>query len=201
MSTAVLSVSDRLSAARAYVRDLLRDDLSPDLVFHNLLHTENVIKASRELCENLNVPAKEMNCVLLAACFHDVGYAYAYHGHEEKSCEIAFDYLTGTGCDGEDISTVLRCIRATQMPQNPDCLLARILCDADMSHLASKNYLQRADKLRKEWQKVKDFDIDDDNWYHQNIAFMEHHRYFTTYARKVWGKRKEKNIRTLREMI
>ena len=50
------------------------------------------------------------------------------------------------------IAIVKAAILATEFPQKPSTLLEEILCDADFSHLGDKDYLEKNQLLRLEWE-------------------------------------------------
>ena len=72
-----------------YVTGLFDQMHSPSLIFHNLEHTENVVKRTKEIAGHYNVSEKEMLILFAAAWFHDTGYLLAEPRlHEEKSVEL-----------------------------------------------------------------------------------------------------------------
>ncbi|WP_204306740.1 hypothetical protein, partial [Klebsiella pneumoniae] len=74
---------------------------------------------------------------MLAAWFHDTGFSSGQaEGHEETSVQIATQFLQSRHTDEGIMQRVASCIRATKMPQSPVSLIEKILCDADLQHLA-----------------------------------------------------------------
>ena len=63
-----------------YVAGLFDQMHSPALVFHNLDHTENVVKRTKEIAGHYNVSEKEMLILFAAAWFHDTGYFFTEPG-------------------------------------------------------------------------------------------------------------------------
>ena len=90
---------------------------------------------------------------------------------------------------------------ATKMPQRPQNIVSKVLCDADLYHLASDDCSRKSAKLRSEWQTVGDKSMNDNEWLQSNIAFMEGHQYHTEFGQKVLQQRKEKNIADLRAQL
>lgn len=199
--TAIAPLPFTVKAADYYVERLLKKELSADLAFHNIVHTRNVTVAVNELCDYESINETDRELVLLAAVFHDTGYIKKYVGHEEESCKIAEIFLREMRRSTDEIRTIINCIEATEMPQNPTDIFSKIICDADMSHLAAKDYFEQIERLRQEWKSVKNQDLTDVEWYRNNIEFLDSHRYCTPYGEVFWEIEKEANINQLLELI
>src|SRR5690606_9094099 len=92
-------------------------------------------------------------------------------------------------------------ILSTRMPQKPTSNIGRVLCDADLYHLSSDTCTEKATQLRKEWETHGKGTVSDEEWLHQNIAFMAGHRYHTAYGQTVLQAGKKRNIRMLRRQL
>ncbi len=78
----------------AYVKGLFRQKPSPALKFHNLSHTENVVKNTTNIAEHCNVSENEMLILYAAAWFHDTGYLFTEpQYHEKESCVIIEKFM------------------------------------------------------------------------------------------------------------
>ncbi|MEK7671213.1 MAG: HD domain-containing protein, partial [Bacteroidota bacterium] len=132
--------NDILNQAQAYVSSLLNGKLPGWAVYHNLRHTEEIVEAVQEIGEGSRLNKSEMEIVLLAAWFHDVGYTEVADGHEEKGVEIATRFLQAKGYPQNKIEQVGGCIRATKVPQSPKTFFEEIVCDADVIHLGKKRF-------------------------------------------------------------
>jgi len=77
-------------------------------------------------------------------------------------------------------------------PQNE---LENIIRDADSAHVGSKDFSERTELLRKEWEFTANKKILDKDWFEENIKFLTStHRFYTDFALKEWGIRKGKNL-------
>jgi len=76
-----------------YVSLLLRTELSHIYTYHSLSHTQRVVKSTKELIEGEKIGEDDAQNLLIAAWFHDVGYINGFENHEEKSNEIATEFL------------------------------------------------------------------------------------------------------------
>ncbi len=181
--------------AEKFVQDLFSKKLPNTLIYHNLKHTQRVVKSSKELIEKSQNHVKQEEPILLAAWLHDTGYTEAYSGHEEKSAEIAEEWLKKQNADEDLIKEVTRLILATRMRAEPQDLPEKILKDADTSHLAKDYFGETSEFLRQELKLHKIKNYSHQEWIQQNIElFTEKHEYYTPYARENWREQKEKNL-------
>jgi len=165
--------------------------------FHDLKHTQDVFFVATEIALNSEIPHQDILTLQLAALFHDTGYLFDYIGHEEKSKLTAANFLLQEGCPENLIAGVVQTIDATKMPQHPQTDIQRILCDADLFHLAQTDYADYADRLRAEWASNLQKQFSDQEWRVNNLKFMQQHQYFTTYASELLEPGKQQNLRRL----
>ncbi len=187
-----------LSEVEKHVKNLLNADELKKRPFHNFNHTLHVVQKCDELATYYEVSTEDSEALLTAAWFHDTGYLYGNINHEEGSVKIASSFLNSINADLEFIKQVHALILATKLPAKPITLLQKILCDADLHHLASEDYLQWSNRLRKEGQLISGNSIDGVAWIMENISFFRGHHYFTEYAITFWENQKQMN---LQEMI
>ncbi len=188
---------DWVRLSENYVKMLFKETLSNDIFFHDIVHTSLVVKAACEIGASCGLKKQQIAILQIAAWFHDTGYCYVYHGHEEKSIEIAATFLRQINADEKFINSVTECIAATKMPQKPDNLMQQILCDADMYHLSIDQYLSYAENLKNEWQSKLGMYYSDSEWKELNVAMLGNHKYFTPYGQTILQKNKIKNIERL----
>src|SRR5829696_3225341 len=133
-----------LSAARTYVTDIFQHRVKPEFVFHNLEHTEDVVEASSHMADYYQLHEDDRLVLMLAAWFHDTGYSSGKaEGHEEASVQLAMQFLQARHTDDTIIQRVTSCIQSTRMPQSPVSQVEKILCDADLHHLATDDFKAR----------------------------------------------------------
>lgn len=190
-----------IKRAETYVSQLLLRKLSHTMHFHDLNHTRFVISAIEEIAAQSIISGHDLNILLLAGWFHDTGYCFGYIGHEAISMTIAGDFLRGEGYGDELISSVNECIRSTHMPQEPKTGLQKIMCDADMAHLAHPGYFNCANLLRKEWRDHLNKIFTDREWDIANLEHMRGHTYFTDFAGTYWLPGKQANMAALEARI
>src|SRR5919199_6585150 len=141
--------SHLLALARNYVTNIFTHQVKPEFVFHNIEHTEDVVEACSRIAERYNLDETDRLILMLAAWFHDTGYAKGEAaGHEYESVKYATRFLKQHGVDDAIIQRVASCIDATRMPQSPVTLIEKILCDADLFHLATDDFQARNQLLK-----------------------------------------------------
>jgi predicted metal-dependent HD superfamily phosphohydrolase len=190
--------SSLLDLTRRHVEALFTGDSPPSRFFyHTLAHTREVVEAAEAIGRRSGLDKKDLETVLLAAWFHDAGFPAAPGDHHEHSVGIASAFLTEQGLSPRRIDKVAACIRATKVPQSPQTLPERVLCDADLAHLGSKTYFQKAELLRAELAGLGGTPVADGEWLELNKALLQNHVFFTEYARKALSPGQAKNLRKL----
>ncbi|SDR66857.1 Predicted metal-dependent phosphohydrolase, HD superfamily [Polaribacter sp. KT25b] len=191
-------MSTLLVDAEKYVFDLLNKKLPTIYVYHNLVHTQNVVEKASKLAKNLKVDEISYENLLLAAWFHDTGFIKGVENHEDESVRILKRFLTKNNVDETRIEAISNIILATKMGFEPTNDLEKIIIDADCAHLGSKNFDNKTALLRKEWEIAENKMYTDVEWANTNLQFLtQDHRFYTDYALKNWSKTKSKNIATL----
>ena len=189
-----------IQEAGTFVTDLLTHKLSKSIRFHTLQHTQEVVAASQLLADYHQLPENDRLPLILAAWFHDTGYTGGEaKDHETVSIELATQFLDGHGV-AEDVKTkVIGCINATRMPQSPNSLLEKIICDADLFHLGTDDFKEKNRLLREEIQLFGGKEISKDDWRKINIRFLDGHNYFTKYGKDKLEPIKDEHLVKLRQ--
>ena len=194
-------MTNLVEKADQFVLTLFEEKLPSTFLYHNYRHSQRVVKSTKELIENSEIDVKQKEVLLLAAWLHDTGYTETFKGHEEKSAEIARDFLKSENADEELINEVSRCILATKFNANePADILEKIIKDADTSHLAKGYFEETSEFLRQELklQNIKNYSPQE--WIEENIKlFTQLHKFHTSYALKNWQKKKDENLLMLLE--
>ena len=192
---------DIIGKSSGFVSALLAEKLPGWAVYHNLGHTTETVAAAREIAEGSRLNKSDTEVVLLAAWFHDTGYAEKTVGHEERSSEIARGFLTAQGYPAGKTDDVVRCILATRVPQHPADLLEQVICDADMRHLGSKMFFEKNDLLREEIERREGRPMTDVHWLGMSTGFVSSHRFHTGYALREFEPCRTENISRLQEEL
>lgn len=184
-----------------YATECLTGKLDPAFAFHNLSHTISVVRSTDIICREMQIDKQDRRVLILAAWFHDLGYTRKTDGHESEGAAMAEAFLAEQNVDAAEIERVKQCILATHYPQRPATELEKILCDADLMHLAGKQCVETSDVLRKEWELTRHKTYNDTEWYELNLAFLNSHVYHTVYGKTVLEKGKRKNAKKLARLL
>lgn len=186
-----------LIEAENFVINFLNEELDSSFVYHNIFHTQRVVEKTKELIQGMQIDEKAAQILILAAWFHDTGYAKSIENHEEESVKIAEVFLKNKEVSKDIIEQVLNLILATKIGIKPSSDLEKIIRDADCAHLGSKNFSDYTSLLRKEWELTKKHVVSDAEWNKENINFLTNHRFYTEFAAKNWSKTESKNLAQL----
>ena len=189
-----------ISAAEQYVVNLFTQKIGKEFTFHSFNHTREVVLHTELIAGNYELSEEDHTALLLAAWFHDTGYAAGLKKHhEEESQKIATEFLRKYNAPQSLIDKVSGCIIATRMPQSPSNLIEQIICDADLFHLGTKDFKERNKLLRQEINALEEEKIGKKEWVNLNIEFLDRHRYFTDYAREMLDPVKRTHLEDLVE--
>ena len=189
-----------IKSAEEYVFNLFKEKLPPDHVYHNYKHTFQTVKACREIANTYSLTSRELEVLLLAAIFHDTGYIETYEGHEEVSVRFFNDFIKGD-YPLEDIKRVEELILSTKPGTVPDGTLQEILHDADYINIGKKKFVQRAELLRIEWERLLNKTYSDLDWAEIQLNFLVSTSFVTEEAIVKFDDQREINIRLQREKI
>ena len=184
-----------------YVAEYLKARLPSTMYFHGTHHTHMVVRAVRIIGKAGGYSEQELLVPILAAFFHDTGYAMRYLGHEEASAEMALGFLQKEGLAEHVVQYIARLILSTRFPQYPTDEMEMILCDADLYHLSLPGYLDCALMLKKEWAHHLGQAYSDQEWNAKNLQMLTTHQYFTDYGKQVLQQAKQGNIDRLIALI
>lgn len=191
-------MSDIIEKTKVFATDLLTNVLDSKHLYHNLRHTERVVKSTKELLDAHRLSEEDREILIITAWLHDTGYTKGTKDHEESSCALAVAFLTKEGYPEDKIKKVSDCIMATKRFHEPRNLHEQIIRDADSSHFGQKSYLETADYLREELALLGIKEYSNKEWRNANIAmFRTEHRFYTEYAKANWQAGKDKNLKNL----
>lgn len=193
--------SQNFEQAIRYAKQRLEQELAPHFVYHGIGHTrDEVVPAVETLASMEGITGKSLLLLRTAAWYHDLGYVENPVHHELIGARIALEVLPSFGYSPEDVEVIRWAILATALPQSPTNLLEQILTDADLYVLGTTDFMKRNDDLRRELAFLgKEFS--DEQWYRQQLKFIEGHQYFTASAHALRDAQKSINIRELKQTL
>jgi predicted metal-dependent HD superfamily phosphohydrolase len=185
--------------AEHYVRSYFDEHPNGTLLYHNLYHTERVVKAAKQIGQHYQLNDTDFFIIRVAAWFHDIGYLKGgAPGHEERGAQMAAAFLGGTGVEPFTIEGVRKCILATQLPQQAVSLTEQIVCDADLYHFGTDEFDERNKLMRKEVEAVSGKKISKEDWRRSTIRLVEGHQYYTEYCRLLLNEKQQENLDQLK---
>ncbi len=193
--------SELIKKARVLAENTFSGKVFEKHNFHNLYHTQDVVRAAETIGVKCELTDDELESVLIAAWLHDIGYEQGSQDHEAVAADRARKMLEENGAPAKKVNDVVEAIEATKMPQQPKGIVGKVLCDADLFHLSTEKCDENGYKLRDEWKSLGFKDMEDEEWIQFNLQFMESHRYHTSYGQEVLEDGKKKNIKRLRKML
>ncbi len=179
---------------KEFVEQFLTENLSPQLEFHNLQHTKEVVSAVEEIALGEGLEEDVVEILKIAAWFHDAGYAKCYIGHEEESKEIATQFLHSVQYPSHKIEQICRLIDATRYKHEPESTEEACMMDADRLSMGKISFILKGEKLRKEWEVFLNTFHSDDEWMDVQINYLRETVFYTHYAHKNYSLLKQNNI-------
>jgi len=190
-----------VNEAEKFVTKLLAEKLPDNIQYHTLDHSRYVVENAEYIGKNSGLNNDEINGIKLCAWFHDVGFTVDPMNHEEEGDKIMAEFLATKSVKPEVIDKVRSCILATRMPQQPKDLSSRVLCDADLIHLAAEDYFERIEPLRKEWMLLSGKKIGKKKFLNTSLNFFKQHNFHTDFAKKEFQAKKEENLKQIKKEI
>ena len=147
--------SSLLISVEQYATNILKNQLSSDLVYHNFEYTERVVEAIEAIGVLEQLTDEEMEMVRIAAWFHNTGFRDVSTNHFEKSKTIASTFLVENNVPSEQIDQILNCIFAAKAESIPTSKIEKVLVDAKKRVTLEGNTKKQLDQLRQELLNVK----------------------------------------------
>ncbi len=188
-----------LISVENYIYDYYKNNSPTTNVYHNLSHIKYVVKLVNEFGTNSGLSEDDLEVLKIAAWFHDIGHIETWEGHEKIGVEHAKKFLSEQRYDNTKIEKVCNCILSTRLPHKPNNLLEEIICDADIAHIGSKEFLDLSDLLRIEIENRKGKKISDSEWLKKNIDFITKNDFFSKYAKFKLEKKRNANLLKLQK--
>ncbi len=195
----------RLKIVDRYVRLLFRDELPEGFKYHNADHTlhptKGVVASANRIAISENISEHDRELLITAAYFHDTGYIREYEKNEPIAARMAGRILSLIGYKPDEVAKIQKMILATDLENEPESHVEKILCDADLDHFGTEDFFKLDGRLREELRE-KGMDVNDDvKWYKGTLELLKKHQFYTESQKKLRGKGKQKNIKRLIKKI
>jgi predicted metal-dependent HD superfamily phosphohydrolase len=196
-----MNYKNLLDEVKNYVLAYFATQHDSKLVYHNLAHTQDVVKSTIQIANHYQLNEKDFFIVVAGAWFHDTGYFEDPINHEQKGAELAIAFLKQKDVPADIMDQVMQLILSTKMPQRPTNQLENILCDGDLFHLGTKEFRKKGKLMHKEVELLYNIDINKKSWRMKDIEFLESQEYHTDYCRLLLSDQKQKNIEELKSKL
>lgn len=188
-------------SAADHVFALFRDSaMDGTLVFHGYDRARGLARTCREVAKGCGLDDEEMRIALLAAWFHDAGYAVAANAEGAESTAIARRFLVSSGEPEEVAAAVEACMRAAD-----DGVLENaaqeVLHDALLARAAGKDYVRELRLLRLENERRGGALLSDVEWTERCLEFLERHPFRTRYAQIEYNRGRAENLVRLQNLL
>ncbi len=194
-------MTPNIELACRYALERLAHEVPAIYMYHSLAHTQDdVVPSVERLAALSGVDGEELLLLRTAAHYHDLGFIKQPDGHEAIGVRIATAVLPTYGYNTDQIERIGGMIMATRLPQSPHNLLEQLLADADLDLFGRDDFLIYNQLLRDELTALHG-SISDQEWYHNQLLFLQKHRYWTDAARRLRNAGKQQNISLLAELL
>ena len=190
-----------IEKSEEYVKAYMHQHKNLNLYYHNIIHTEKVVEAAKQIAFHYKLRDKDIFITVIACWFHDIGHFETIVNHEQAGALKAEAFLKSYDIDEETINAVKKCILATRLPQAPGNLLEQIICDADLFHLGTEDFMKQSKLVKKEIEAVLNLQINETEWWNTTIRFIESHHYHTNYCKNLLNNKKTQNLEKLKKKV
>ncbi len=188
-------------AAKHNLIGQLRAGLSPQLSYHGLHHTMDVLRMATKIAELEKIDREDLVLLKTAAIYHDAGFLNNKHaGHEAEGCRLVQEQLPSFGYTAAHIEKICGMIMATKIPQSPANLLEKILCDADLDYLGRNDFWKIGDSLFQELQSYQ-LITDEFAWNRLQVSFLSAHRFHTHTNQQLREQPKQLYLQQLTDLV
>ena len=186
-----------------HVTEMFRKYQPPHLVFHNLRHTEEVVKRVNEIAGHYRLDEDDMLALYVAAWFHDTGYLFTgREQHEEKSVEVMKNFMEAFSLSETVIDKITGCILATRFPREPKDLPEEIICDADTYNLGNKKEFKLTNKLAyDEFFHQSGLTLTKKEFDEGTLKLLNEHTFYTSYCRDLLNADKKENMKKIKKKM
>ncbi len=190
----------QFSDLQELILDKLEKELPSYLFYHNFKHTIDVVSQVELIGIGEGVDDSEMLLLKTAALFHDAGHTIGYDNHEYLGTQLAQKMLPDYKYTPDQIEKICRLIMATKLPPQPNTLLEKIMCDADLDYLGRSDFIPVSNTLYEEL-KAQNKISDLNDWNKIQVKFISNHQYFTDTANRLREVNKQKQIDRIKSLI
>ena len=190
-----------IKEAEKFTIEFFEANIPESFAYHSIEHTRFVVKMVEKIAIAEGVDDLRRSIVLIAAWFHDIGYAVSYNNHEEESIKIVSKFLRGKNAEEKYITEVEKCIKATILGAHRETLLEKIIADADHAHTGLESFMELSNLFRKETCNVSEKKQTKVEYWEKTLLFLKRIQFLTKYAKNNMEDQKNQNIEKVENRI
>jgi uncharacterized protein len=171
--------------------------LNPHLTYHSVDHTLDMMEQAVRIAHEEGITSeRDLFLLKIAALYHDSGFLETYADHEAKSCDIFIEDAANLDFTEKEKDIICGLIMATKIPQQPNTIMEKVICDADLDYLGRDDFFEIGDTLKREFLHYK-IVPDDNAWEKLQLKFLQNHKYHTEASQKQREPFKQQNLSKL----
>ncbi len=190
-----------IKEAEKFTIEFFEANIPESFAYHSIEHTRFVVKMVEKIAIAEGVDDLRRSIVLIAAWFHDIGYAVSYNNHEEESIKIVSKFLREKNAEEKYITEVEKCIKATIVGAHRETLLEKIIADADHAHTGLESFMELSNLFRKETCNVSEKKQTKVEYWEKTLLFLKRIQFLTNYAKNNMEDQKNQNIEKVENRI
>jgi hypothetical protein len=189
-----------ISKAEQFVREYLNEHLPSRRLYHNFEHAREVADVSAQLANAAYLSHGQSMSLMLAAWFHDCGYANAPGDIAAGSILLLDVFLRDNPTEPEIIDGARELIKFIHSGAEPKTLVEELFFDANYSYIGRKRFFNRSELLRIENETFEGRKLPLFEWQSLLMDTLVNHRFRTPWAQARFTGRQNKNIVKQREL-
>lgn len=193
--------SNIINQTEEYIYKVFSEKSPSANIYHDIVHTKEVVNEVEKIGKEIGISDLDLEILIIAAYFHDLGHIDQVENHEEVSAQYAEKFLSNLNYPTDRLNKVIKCILATQLDYRPQNLLEEIIKDADLHHVGSDKYFDKSNLLRTELENRCGKKYEDYDWIKNNIDFFIKHKFYTKYAKDNYEEIKQSNLLKLQKRL
>jgi len=183
----LIKLENEIGKVFNYVEKLFKQKNDKKLTYHNWEHTKYVFDRLKGICIANSFSWNKTEEMLTAALFHDVGYLFEYDNHEDKSIEIAENFMKEFNKSETFIKNVSEMIYTTKADAIPipDSDF-HLLKDIDLEYRIIDQE-KRSMELKKESENILNINYTDEEWLNIQNSFFSNIKFYSWYGKENIG--------------
>jgi predicted metal-dependent HD superfamily phosphohydrolase len=186
-----------LTLIQKHIQDYYAEYLNPNRLYHNLQHTQEIVKWSSDIANHYNLDPKGRFITDAAAWFSYVCFDKDPERYQKLNARLAEKFLRQIQLTDDLVKGITDCILSSRIPQRPKNTLEQITCDAHLYHLGLDDYEKRSRLMRKERELITGKKVSKDEWKQRDLELLQNHRFKTEYARELLQGQQKSNFELL----